>query len=69
MKAPPLVKNYKSLTPKERFQLILAASGRGDEAERDRLVRAGDRIHLSMQDHAPYADAFNELAMLIMVAV
>ena len=67
MKASPLAKNYKCLTPEERFRLILAASGRGDEAERDRLVRAGDRIHLSMQDHAPYADAFNELAMLMFI--
>jgi hypothetical protein len=67
MKAPPLAKNYKCLTPEERFRLILAASGRGDEAERNQLVRTGDRIHLSMQDHAPYADAFNELAMLMFI--
>src|SRR5438309_11444760 len=67
MKAPPLAKNYKCLTPEERFRLILVASGRGDEAERNQLVRAGDRIHLSMQDHAPYADAFNELAMLMFI--
>jgi hypothetical protein len=67
MKAPPLAKNYKCLTPEERFRLILAASGRGDEAERNQLVRTGDRIHLSMQDHAPYADAFNELEMLMFI--
>lgn len=67
MKAPPLAKNYGCLSPEERFRLILAAHGRGDEAERDRLVRAGDRIHLSMQDHAPHADAFNELAMLMFI--
>jgi hypothetical protein len=64
MKAPPLVKNYKSLKPEERYRLILAASGRGDVAERERLSRSGERIALSMQDHAPWAHAFNELALL-----
>jgi len=63
MKAPPLAKNYGSLTPEERYWLILAASGRGDVAERDRLVRASGTITLSMQDHTPYAHAFDELAL------
>ena len=67
MKAPPLAKNYKCLTPEERFRLILAASGRGDEAEAARLVNAGGRITLSMQDHAPYARAFDELALMIFI--
>jgi hypothetical protein len=65
MKAPPLAKNYKCLTPEERFRLIMTASGRGDEAERDRLVHASGRITLSFQDHAPYAQAFDELGLLI----
>src|SRR6266849_326472 len=67
MKAPPLAKNYKCLTPEERFRLILAASGRGDEAERDRLGHAGEKITLSMPDHAPYAHAFNDLALLTFI--
>jgi hypothetical protein len=67
MKAPPLAKNYKCLTPEERFRLILAASGRGDEAERDRLKNASGRITLSLQDHAPYAQAFGDLALLIFI--
>jgi hypothetical protein len=67
MTANALAKNYGSLTPEERFRLILAARGRGDEAERDRLVNAGQRITLSMQDHAPYAHAFDELALLIFI--
>jgi hypothetical protein len=62
-----LAKNYKCLTPEERFRLILAASGRGDEVERDRLANAGGRIALSFQDHAPYAQAFGELALLIFI--
>jgi hypothetical protein len=65
MKVPPLAKNYSCLTPEERFRLILAASGRGDEAERDRLVRAGGRVTLSVQDHAPYAHAFDKLDMMV----
>ncbi len=64
MKADRLTKNYDCLTPEERCCLILAASGRGDEAERNRLVRAGRRITLSMADHAPYAHAIEELALL-----
>jgi hypothetical protein len=64
MNAKSLSKNYHSLTPEERFRLILAASGRGDDLERDRLGRAGKRITLSMEDHAPYAHAFDELALM-----
>jgi hypothetical protein len=67
MKAPPLAKNYKCLKPEERFRLILAASGRGDEAEAGRLVNAGGRITLSMQDHAPYARGFDDLALLTFI--
>jgi hypothetical protein len=67
MKAPPLAKNYKCLTPEERFRLIMAAAGRRDEAERDRLIRAGGRITLSMPDHAPFVDALNALAMHVFI--
>ena len=63
MKRNPLEKRYDCLTPEERFRLILAASGRGDETERHRLVRAGKSITLSTADHAPWAHAFDELAM------
>jgi hypothetical protein len=62
-----LAKHYPQLTPKERFRLILAASGRGDEAERDRLENAGGSITLTTQDHAPYARAFDELALLVFI--
>jgi hypothetical protein len=59
-----LARHYSSLTPEERFRLILAAGARGDKAEQDRLVNSGQRISLSVQDHAPYAHAFDELARL-----
>jgi hypothetical protein len=48
-----LARHYDTLTPEERFGLILAAGSRGDQAERDRLVNSGGRIAHSMQDHAP----------------
>ena len=67
MNAKSLVKHYSQLTPVERFRLILAAGARGDEAEQDRLVNAGQRITLAMQDHAPYGDAFSELALLVFI--
>ena len=40
MTANTAAKLYSNLTPEERFRLILAAGGRNDDAERDRLVRA-----------------------------
>jgi hypothetical protein len=67
MNANAVTKHYGSLTPQERFRLILAASGRGDEAERDRLTNAGGRITLSMPVHAPYAQAFNELSLMTFI--
>ncbi len=45
-------------------RLILAAGGRGDEAERDRLIRAGGRLTLTFPDHAPFAQSFDELSGL-----
>jgi hypothetical protein len=65
MNANAVARHYGSLTPEERFRLILAASGRGDEVERDRLGKAAQRITLSMPEHAPYAHAFDELALLV----
>jgi hypothetical protein len=67
MNANAVAKHYGSLSPEERFRLILAASARGDEAERERLVNAGGRITLSMRDHSPYAHSFSELNLLVFV--
>jgi hypothetical protein len=67
MNANALVKNYGRLAPEERFRLILAARGRGDEAESDRLANSGGRLTLSMYDHVPYVHAFDELAMLVFI--
>src|SRR5436305_2555325 len=62
-----IARNYDTLTPQERFRLILAASGRGDEAERERLVNAGRRITLSLYDHSPHVCAFDDLARLVFI--
>jgi hypothetical protein len=67
MNANAVARHYGSLTPEERFRLILAASGRGDEAERTRLVSAAPRITLAMPDHSPFGHAFHELALLIFI--
>jgi hypothetical protein len=60
-----LAQHYGSLTPEERFRLIVAAGARGDQAEQARLISAGGRIRLSFQDHAPHAHAFGELAVQV----
>jgi hypothetical protein len=65
MNANGLARHYRTLTPLERFALILAAGARGDEAEQARLVATGGRIALSLQDHAPHAHAFHEVAVRV----
>jgi hypothetical protein len=60
-----IIKHYPSLTPEERFSLIIAAGARGDHAEQERLSSAGRRLSLSVRDHAPFALAFNELDYLV----
>jgi hypothetical protein len=64
MKQNTLAKFYDTLTPNERFSLIFLAGARGDRAEQARLVAAGGQIALTMEDHAPFAHAFDRLALL-----
>jgi hypothetical protein len=64
MNTQPLARLYDALSAEERFRLILAAGFRGDEAEQRRLSNAGGRLTLSVQDHQPFAQAFDELALL-----
>ena len=52
-----VARHYGRLTAEQRFGLIVAAGARGDEAERKRLLAAGQRITLSMSDHVPVARA------------
>jgi hypothetical protein len=67
MNSSAIARHYDNLTPEERFRLIVAAGVRGDEAEQERLARAGGSLTFTVQDHAPYSHAFNELALLIFI--
>ena len=62
-----LTKQYGLLTPEERFRLILAASGRGDDSERDCLVRSHKPVSFSQADYTPYAQAMHEVSILIFI--
>jgi hypothetical protein len=67
MNASAVARQYGFLTPEERFRLILAAGARGDEAEQDRLKNSARTRMFSTSDHAPYAHAFQELALLTFI--
>jgi hypothetical protein len=51
MNSKGLARHYGALTPWERLPLILAASARGDEAERDRLGRSAPRQVYVLPDY------------------
>jgi hypothetical protein len=53
---------YDPVTPFERFRLCLAAIDRGDEGERQRLVRGAGPVHRTVPDYQPYAAALADLA-------
>jgi hypothetical protein len=59
-----LAKHYGSLTPWERLPLILAASARGDEQERDRLIMSAPRVAYRVPEHFGLAMALREVADL-----
>jgi hypothetical protein len=69
MNANAIAKNYACLTPEERFRLILAAGGRGDAAEQDRLRQAAPPITLSASDYSPWSRAFDELALAVFLEI
>lgn len=51
-----LAKLYDNLTPKERLPLILAASARRDDAERNRLAQSAPREAYRLQDYYGLAE-------------
>jgi hypothetical protein len=67
MNANAVARHYDRLTPEERFRLIVAAGGRGDEAEATRQVNSAGTATFSTADHAPFARAFDELATLVFI--
>jgi hypothetical protein len=69
-----LAKLYGHLTPRERLPLIMAAHARGDEAERDRLVRSAPCVGYSVPDHYGLAEglqmqSFYHLVEMLNLAV
>jgi hypothetical protein len=59
--------HYDLLEPEERFRLLLAAAGRHDDQEHERLMRSASCVAFRMPDHAPWAHAFHEIATLTMM--
>jgi hypothetical protein len=57
-----LARHYDKLTPLERFPLIVAASARQDEAERERLVCSAPRTTWQMPHHWGVVSVFESLA-------
>src|SRR5688572_413032 len=62
MNTKALARHYDTLTPGERFPLIVAAASRGDNLERDRLVSSAPRAAYSMTDYWMLANRFEFLA-------
>jgi hypothetical protein len=64
MNTNALAKLYDRLTPRERLSLIVAASGRGDEAERGRLMRTAPTSLYRLPDYHGLADALSDAALM-----
>jgi hypothetical protein len=67
MNAKNLSSHYSQLTAEERFRLILAASDRGDETERDRVQIASPLINFSSADYSPFSRALHELGVFVLL--
>ncbi|QDU21279.1 hypothetical protein [Urbifossiella limnaea] len=61
MTADRLARRYAVLRPDERLALMLAASGRGDDAEHERLVATAPRVPVVVPDTFPRYMAFREV--------
>jgi hypothetical protein len=62
-----LARHYKALTAWERLPLIAAASVRGDEVERDRLVRSAPKRDFRVPDYWGLCEGLEELATLYLL--
>jgi hypothetical protein len=67
MTATTLTHGYDRLTRDERFRLLLAAWGRGDESEEGRLTRSAPTVPVRMMDFAPCMMAFKTLALVVYI--
>jgi hypothetical protein len=59
-----IARHYDRLTPRERLPLIIAASVRGDETERERLVHSAPRVGYRLPDYHGMAEGMQLLALL-----
>jgi hypothetical protein len=65
MKSIQLAKHYEKLTPMERYALIQAAIGRGDEKERQRLMQSAPQVRYFADHHWGVATAYGFLANIL----
>ena len=56
-----MTRHYEKLTPRERFSLIVAAGIRGDEADREKLMRSAPKKAFSVPNHRGYAEGFADV--------
>jgi hypothetical protein len=64
MKTDCLARLYDRLTPRERLALIVAATARGDEADRARLVASAPTHLFRVPDYYGLAEGLRSLALL-----
>jgi hypothetical protein len=64
MNTDRLAKYYNCFSPWERLPLIVAASARGDEVERDRLARSAPTVHFRLPNYWGLANGLRQLTML-----
>jgi hypothetical protein len=64
MNTNALAKHYATLSLRERLPLIMAASRRGDEVERERLATSAPKVGWSVPDYFGLSMAFAEVSNL-----
>jgi hypothetical protein len=64
MNTKALAREYDKLKPRERLPLIVAASLRGDEAERGRLMRSAPTALCMLPDYHGLAEGVERLALM-----
>jgi len=62
MNTRALARHYGQLTPWERVPLIMAAVGRGDEVEHERLVASAPKSAYRIHDHFGLSQAIREVS-------
>jgi hypothetical protein len=68
MNTSGLSRHYGKFTPRERLQLVVAASLRGDEAEKKRLAGSAPALAFRVPHHYGLASALTELMLVVRLA-